>query len=245
MPNWCDNMVTLSHPDKSKIDALDAEMSKKNDSHHFEGQLFQHLVPNPAGEWNYDWSIANWGTKWDASIIDYERRDDNTVWVSFESAWSPPTTAYDTLVEEGWEVEAVYYEPGMGYGGVYNSNEGGDDYYEFDLSNPESIEDLPGDLIEFGDLRTKAQDWLLENMADEWADAERTDWHSIKIKPEHDGYYEVQVKGYEDRLYEEFCQYKNGQWDRWSMDNVVAWRGLAEDPSWDPAAELDKIVAPE
>ena len=231
MPNWCDNVVTLRHSDKSKIDGLAAELDKKNEQGHWNNTPLNHLRPNPAGEWDYGWSVENWGTKWDASVIDWERRDDNEIWISFESAWSPPTSLYDYIVEElGWEVDAIYYEPGMGYGGVYKSEDGGDDYYEYDISNPESIENLPEDLIEFGDLRNKSQEYILENMADEWADAERTEWHSMDVKPEHEGYYELQVKGYEDRLYEEFVEFKNGEWDRWNMEKVVAWRGLAEQP---------------
>ena len=150
MPNWCDNSVTLRHEDKAKIDALDAELSKKTEGHYgSQGQMFEHLRPNPAGEWQYDWSVENWGSKWDAGIIDWERRDDNEIWVSFESAWSPPVALYDYLVEQGWEVEALYYEPGMGYAGQCTTD-GGDDYYEYDLGDPESIDDLPSDVIEIG-----------------------------------------------------------------------------------------------
>ncbi len=230
MPNWCDNVVTLRHADKTKIDALDAEMSKRNDALLFEGQLLQHLVPNPSGEWNYEWSIANWGTKWDASIIDYERRNDNEVWISFESAWSPPTVAYDTLVEQDWEVEAVYYEPGMGFGGIYS--DGDDDYYEFNIADPESIKDLPLELIEFGDLETKAHEYMIEEMEDIWADAKRTGWHSVDTKPEYDGYYEIKVKGYDpNQEYIRFCEFKEGEWNYWTTENIIGWRGLDKNPS--------------
>lgn len=92
------------------------------------------------------------------------------------------------------------------------------------------MENLPEDLIEFGNLREAARDYMINQLEDEWHDAERTDWHSIDNKPEHEGYYELQVKGYEDRLYEEFCEFKNGEWDRWDMEKIVAWRGLAEKP---------------
>jgi hypothetical protein len=229
MPNWCDNMVTLRHSDKAKVDALDAEMSKRNAALHFEGQLLQYLVPNPSGEWNYDWSVANWGTKWDASIIDYERRDDNEVWVSFESAWSPPTVAYDTLVEQGWEVEAVYYEPGMGFGGVYK--DGDDDYHEYDIADPDSIKDLPLELIEFGDLETKTHEYMIEQLEETWADAKRTGWHTVEDRPEYDGYYEIKVKGYDPKQeYIHFCEFKEGEWDYWTIKNILGWRGLAKDP---------------
>jgi hypothetical protein len=39
---------------------------------------------------------------------------------SFDSAWSPPTRAYDKLVELGFGVNAMYYESGMAYAGSYD-----------------------------------------------------------------------------------------------------------------------------
>jgi hypothetical protein len=46
----------------------------------------------------------------------------------------------------------------MAYIGQYTSIDG-DDYYEYDITDEESIENLPEDLIEFADLRTAHQDW--------------------------------------------------------------------------------------
>lgn len=229
MPNYCDNMVTLRHEDKSKVDALEVELSKKTEDHRFNGEFFNHLRPNPTGEWEYNWSIENWGSKWDAGIIDFERRDDNEIWVSFDSAWSPPIALYEYLVEHGWEVDAIYYEPGMGFGGLFTT-EDGDDYYEFDMSDPESIEDLPEDLIEFGDLRTRAEEYFIDRLTEEWEDKERTDWFPLETEPVRDGWYELNIEGYEKRTYEQFAQFKNGEWDFWNMDVVLGWRGLAEDP---------------
>ena len=61
MPNWCQNIANITHEDLEKLDAIVEEL-KKDDP-----ELFNSLVPNPAGEWQYDWCVANWGTKWDAS----------------------------------------------------------------------------------------------------------------------------------------------------------------------------------
>ena len=230
MPNYCDNMVTLRHADKAKVDALDAELSQKHpNGYGSNGCLFNHLRPNPSGEWDYNWSCENWGSKWDASIIDWERRDDNEIWVSFESAWSPPTTLYEYLVDEDWEVEALYYEPGQGYAGQFTT-EYGDDYYEYDLSDPESIEELPSDVIEFGDLRTKCEEYIIDRLTEDWEGKERTDWYPLEVNPVREGWYEVNVEGYEGRMYEQFAQFKDGEWDFWNMDVVKGWRGLAEDP---------------
>ena len=141
-------------------------MSRKNDEGHSIAEPFNFLRPNPAGEWQYDWSVNNWGTKWEAGIIDWERRDDNEIWISFESAWSPPTALYDFLVEEGWEVEALYHEPGMSYAGQFTTD-GGDDYYDYDVTDLENIECLPEDVIEFADLRYAHERWKEENEEEE------------------------------------------------------------------------------
>lgn len=237
MPNWCDNVVTLRHEDISKVDALATELSKEGN-----GEMFNHLRPNPAGEWQYDWSCENWGTKWDASIIDWERQDEDTIWVSLNTAWSPPTALYNYLVDQGWRVSAIYYEPGMGYGGVYE--DGDDDYYEFDWTSREEIENLPNDLIEFGDLLTQYDEYEKERMYEEWADAERTEWFDASVKPVRDGYYEITTKGWD---FPQLCKFENGEWEYWNNGDIKQWRGLAEDPNadWDPVTELDKIEIPD
>lgn len=145
MPNWCDNSVTLINKDKAKVDALVQVLTNKDT------EMFQHLRPNPSGEWSYDWSCENWGCKWDASIIDWERYDDETVWVSFETAWAPPTTLYAFLVEAGWGVEAYYHESGCAFCGKF-TNEDGDEYYEYDFRDRASIEALPQDIEDFTGL---------------------------------------------------------------------------------------------
>lgn len=241
MPNWCDNMVTLRHEDKAVVDALDTELSKKNDDGHSMAEMFNHLRPQPKefdeGDGWYNWNCSNWGTKWDASIIDWERQDDNTIWVSMNTAWSPPTALYDFLTEEGWSVRAVYYEPGMGYGGVYE--DGDDDYYEFDWTSREEIENLPGDLIEFGDLLTQYDEYEKERIYEEWGDAERTQWYDVSVKPKYFGYYEVTTKGWD---FPQLVKFENDEWEYYNNGDLVKWRGLAQDPNWDPVVELDKIL---
>lgn len=151
MPNWCDNSVRLSHSDRTKVDALEQEMSKKGDQGQSLAEMFHHLRPNPSGEWQYDWSCENWGTKWEADIIDWERYDDDTIWVSFNTAWAPPIALYDYLVEEGWEIEAFYHESGCAFCGKY-TNDDGEEYYEYDFRDRETLEALPSDLEDFTGL---------------------------------------------------------------------------------------------
>jgi hypothetical protein len=89
MPNWCYNTATVFHEDKTKIDGLEQELLKDK------AEPFNYLRPNPAGEWDYGWSCENWGTKWDVSMMDWEREDDNTIVMHFDSAWSPPIALYE------------------------------------------------------------------------------------------------------------------------------------------------------
>jgi hypothetical protein len=161
MPNWCYNSVTISHEDKSKIDALEAELSKE------ESHPLNHLRPLPADQeenW-YDWSINNWGTKWDVSPYDWDRQDETSINMNFDSAWAPPTALYEYLVSEGWDIRAYYQEEGMGFIGIFE--EGCDDYYEYDITSRSSIEELPEVLIEFGDLFTRHEDYIAENEEEE------------------------------------------------------------------------------
>jgi hypothetical protein len=109
-----------------------------------EGKVCDHYLPVPRtddGEliidqthpdyW-YNWCINNWGTKWDIGSDDGEVRGlnptivDNEATMSFDSAWSPPIGLYEELDRLGFMVDATYFEPGMGYCGIWHD---GDDLY--------------------------------------------------------------------------------------------------------------------
>lgn len=160
MPNWCFNSTTLSNDDVTKIDAL-VEKLEGGDN------VFQYLRPRPEAEedsW-YEWNVANWGTKWDASMQHWERTNETTVQLHYDTAWSPPGELFEYLVEEGWWVDSIYHEEGMGFIGSYV--DGVDSYYEYDLSDRASIEALPQELIDFGDLITLHEEWFDEDLEDE------------------------------------------------------------------------------
>lgn len=182
MPNWCNNHLTLTHPDPAMIkrayDALER------------GEFLSEFIPCPAelldprtgsyggpdaGEkdalrqsltekygysgW-YDWQVANWGTKWDTGEQgnnDINPNDPTMLTAGFDTAWSPPIAAYERLTELGFSVKAGYYEPGMCYAGLWE--DGIDDYY--DLSNMKAADveaDLPADLDNlFGISETMAE----------------------------------------------------------------------------------------
>lgn len=98
----------------------------------------------------YDWSIANWGTKWDVSLENVERQDPNTVTAAFDSAWAPPIDAYVKLCALGFEVEAMYYEPGMCFVGKFVGNEDDsfDDCIEYGGATADTVRELIGEELD-------------------------------------------------------------------------------------------------
>jgi hypothetical protein len=165
MPNWCQNVVYIKHEDKAELNKIVAELDKKG-----EAKLFESLVPNPSGEWSYDWSVENWGCKWDASVYDYNMEEEH-LYISFDTAWGPPIVFYDKLGEMGFEVEAFYREEGMAFAGKYI--DGCDDYYEYGNMTADEIEEqLPSDLDEMFSISQYCREWEEEQEDEEEWDAE-------------------------------------------------------------------------
>jgi hypothetical protein len=169
--------------------------------------------------------------------MDWEREDDNTIVMHFDSAWSPPTVLYDFLNENGWSVRAYYHEPGMAFVGRYE--DGDDDCYEYDVTDRESCEELPEDILDFAGIMDDVDRYEEEQYEESIADLERTEWYPATTNPDKIGRYEVKRKDW-DYVY-------MSEWDgkEWEQEDVAFWRGVVENPEWDPVAELDKIVAPE
>jgi len=64
--------------------------------------------------------LDNWGTKWDLCYISYsDRQDDNTLIIRADSAWSPPIEAFKFAEEQGWKINAVFFEAGTCYAGTH------------------------------------------------------------------------------------------------------------------------------
>ena len=139
MPNWNYNVVKVSHTDKAMVDKFISGCKTG---------LFTEFLPiteDQKENW-YDWNTANWGTKWDVSDIDCTPVDDDgVITVSFDTAWSPPIAFFEHLLSLDFMVEAYYYEPGIGFCGIFDSL--GDAYYEIgDLSGDEVQESIPEEL---------------------------------------------------------------------------------------------------
>jgi hypothetical protein len=182
MPNWCANGITLRHADPTMIQRAAKALS--------EGTFLQEFIPCPQelidtvsgfvpeqealeakqaanrerygySTW-YDFNIANWGTKWDVESSNVEIEDANTVTAGFDSAWSPPVTAYERLMDLGFEVEAFYYEPGMQFVGKWDN--GVDDYFEYGGYDSTTVREAIGEELDdyFGISESMAE-WEAEN----------------------------------------------------------------------------------
>ena len=63
----------------------------------------------------YNWSNANWGTKWNAYDVRYITGNDTTIVVEISTAWDTPRQIWDALREQGFEVNGFYYGEMEGY----------------------------------------------------------------------------------------------------------------------------------
>lgn len=91
----------------------------------------------------YDYCVDVWGTKWDVSGVSILSRTDNTLSLTFDTAWSPPIGVYNELTDKGFFVEATYVEAGMGYDGFYfaGNDETGSIDYSYPMDADEEFEE--------------------------------------------------------------------------------------------------------
>jgi len=163
MPNYCSNSVTLRHEDPAQI-ARAVEAFKR-------GEFLAELVPNPAGAWDYDWSVSNWGTKWDVGGDGYDPvvADDGLLAeFNFDSAWGPPITAYERMTELGFNINAMYYESGMAFAGTWDSEFGEDHYDLSGMDSGDVAQQLPQELDECFEISATMAEYEDEEPLTEW-----------------------------------------------------------------------------
>ena len=82
MPNWVRNKLFI-HGNSDKVKQCTLDIS--SDTEHIS---FEKILPRPKdiGEYWYDWSVENWGTKWDVS----DTFEDEECNICFDTAWSTP-----------------------------------------------------------------------------------------------------------------------------------------------------------
>ena len=172
MPNWCSNTATLTFPDVESANKFYEHYKKvKSDEEHKDENdnllsVLGYFVPEPqyndTAEW-YWWRVNNWGTKWDVSMIDIDWVDDVNCVMNFDTAWGPPTIAYEDMEDQDIIVEATYYEPGMCFVGRFGSG-GVREHYEFsEIEDPQELRDYIGEeLDDEWNISEYLREWLSE-----------------------------------------------------------------------------------
>ena len=92
MPNWVRNKLFIHGPtEQVKQCTLDIA----SDNEHIS---FEKILPRPKdiGDGWYDWSVENWGTKWDVA----ETFEDENGYICFDTAWSTPQELICILSEK-------------------------------------------------------------------------------------------------------------------------------------------------
>ena len=182
MPNWCQNILTLTHTDAHELEKA-VEAFKQ-------GELLSYFAPVPEAlkitsspgtsdealkalyeanqteygysTW-YDYCVGVWGTKWDVggehafSEINDPVEGIHSISFHFDSAWAPPTGAYAFMEDKGFNVQAYYYEGGMQFAGIYTN--GNDDYYQ-SWGDAQGAEDqLPAELNDTFGISEMQAEW--------------------------------------------------------------------------------------
>lgn len=191
MPNWCSNVVTLRHADAAMLiraqegfkkgellqtfipcpqSLRDTEATHYPDGHERKAEhdalVASNLAEHGFANW-YDWQVAHWGTKWDVgSDDDGADIEDGVLTLSFDSAWSPPIGAYETLEDVcGFEIEAFYYEPGMAFCGSWAG--GVDECIDIPSTSAEAEQVIPEVIDEMFDIVNSMAMWEEEEEASE------------------------------------------------------------------------------
>lgn len=113
MPNYCSNSVTIT--------AQSHILEEINDA--CEKGEFLKFCKN-YDDWDYGMFIETYGTKWEPNIIDVSMDvDTQQIHIIMDTAWSPPTGAYDLLLDmEGVDdIHAYFSEPGCDFVGFYSN----------------------------------------------------------------------------------------------------------------------------
>ena len=164
MPNWCNNNITITGPN-SVIDKIEKIVDEKQET---EG-LLQFMYPMPEGlknttadmtedkemikkygysDW-YGWATNEWGTKWEVSefygvdrqYLTETSEGESTISFAFDSAWAPPTGAYENFIanNEDCSLRATYYEPGCDFMGIWQDYD--DKCYTISETAPDGSKD--------------------------------------------------------------------------------------------------------
>jgi hypothetical protein len=110
----------------------------------------------------YDYCVNEWGTKWDCSPYSNQvTNEGKTLSCAFDTAWAPPVAFYEKMENLGFTVEAMYYEPGMGFCGIYEC--GFDETYDVGVTAELTRETIPESLDAEFAISENQEMWEDEN----------------------------------------------------------------------------------
>lgn len=186
MPNWCSNSVVISHSDPAKIRFLSEAFANNklfqsvipipaellNEELNTYGgpegeadlrnKLRQDAQAATGYPSDYEFCVHRWGTKWDVGEGDgsVQSIDSNngSLHMHFETAWAPPVGIYEELSEQGYDVSAYYYEPGMSFCGSWTTDHG-DDYYEIVGDSNWVRENIPQEIDDIMGISAMMEEW--------------------------------------------------------------------------------------
>lgn len=191
MPNWCNNNLTLTHKDPAMIqrayDALERGeflqefcpvpedlkntvsgfLGSGDEQKALEAQTKRNVEKYGYSNW-YDYCTNEWGTKWDVGEQGCSdiHPDGTMLHTYFDSAWSPPTRAYEKLEALGFGVDAMYYEGGMGYAGSYS--DGNDDEINLEGMSADEVEQEYPELDEAFGISESMREYEEPEELSEW-----------------------------------------------------------------------------
>lgn len=185
MPNWCQNSLTITHDDPTMIarakaafetghffnefipvpqalvDTVSGSFSDEEEQRKLESQSAKNRHAYGYANW-YDFCVGEWGTKWDVSDGMIISETENMLMLFFNTAWSMPILAYEKLIAQGFGIEAMYYESGMGFCGSYTSD-GGDDYIDITGDSSWVELNIPSDINAQFNISEQMRDWEEED----------------------------------------------------------------------------------
>lgn len=95
-------------------------------------QAFDNVQKYGHPDW-YEWSIANWGTKWNAYDVRYLEGDDTRIVIEIQTAWDTPEGIWKRLINEDYEVNGVIYGEMDGYEYIGDGGEVFDVYQNIEV----------------------------------------------------------------------------------------------------------------
>jgi hypothetical protein len=173
MPNHCYNSLTIRSDNYGLLTQLrDAALAD-------EPKLLEVLRPfteETNYEWDYDWCVQNWSTKWDIFDVNSCYLTDGELTLTFDTAWCPPNAALDYGAERlGFEFELEYYEPGVMFAGIATQDY--DDCYSYTFDR-HPFEEMPKEIAEAHGI-DRDYDYFILDCEDEDLSVEQKEYRKM------------------------------------------------------------------